>query len=158
MVEMKVDIKSHGREEVVEVARRWLGTAYHHQASLCGSGTDCLGLIRGVYRELYGQEAAPVPGYTRDWAEAGGKETLLIAARLHLQEIDVAKAQAGDVVIFRWRQAMPAKHAAILSGRHKMIHAIEGARVSEVALSPWWRRRLAGAFKFPGLIEQERQK
>ncbi len=28
-----------------------------------------------------------------------------------------------------------------------MIHAMEGAPVCEVALSPWWRRRIAGAFR-----------
>jgi hypothetical protein len=33
-----------------------------------------------------------------------------------------------------------------------MIHALEGAPVSEVALSPWWRRHTAAAFAFPGLI------
>ena len=32
-----------------------------------------------------------------------------------------------------------------------MIHAIEGAPVSEVTLSPWWRRHLAGVFSFPVL-------
>jgi len=143
----------HDRQAVVAAARQWLGTPYHHQASLCGVGTDCLGLVRGVYRALYGREAALVPGYTRDWAEAARQETLLMAARLHLLETDLSGAKAGDVVIFRWRRGMAAKHAAILCGEQKMIHAIEGARVSEVAFSPWWRRRLAGAFSFPGTIE-----
>jgi hypothetical protein len=34
-----------------------------------------------------------------------------------------------------------------------MIHAMEGAPASEVALSSWWRRRIAGAFRFPNLTE-----
>jgi cell wall-associated NlpC family hydrolase len=42
-----------------------------------------------------------------------------------------------------------AKHAAILATRQTMIHAMEGAVASEVAFSSWWRRRLAGAFRFP---------
>ena len=50
-------------------------------ASADGVGCDCLGLVRGVWRELYGAEPKPVPAYTRDWAEATGAETLLAAAR-----------------------------------------------------------------------------
>ncbi len=144
--------KRHSRDEVVRVARAWLGTPYHHQASLCGVGTDCLGLIRGVYRTLYGKEAASVPGYSRDWAEAAGEETMLDAANKYLRKIDVKTVRPGDVVIFRWRARLVAKHVAIVSGDHKMIHAIEGAPVSEVTLSPWWRRHFAGAFSFPGSL------
>ncbi len=29
-----------------------------------------------------------------------------------------------------------------------MIHAQEGVPVTEVAIGPWWRRRIAGAFRF----------
>ena len=73
--------------DIVLLARAWLGTPYHHQASCRGAGTDCIGLIRGIYRELYGREAQALPAYTRDWAEAAGQETLLDAARRHLIEI-----------------------------------------------------------------------
>jgi cell wall-associated NlpC family hydrolase len=38
---------------------------------------------------------------------------------------------------------LPAKHAAIVTGPNKMVHAHDGAAVAEVALAPWWRRRLA---------------
>ena len=57
----------------------------------------------------------------------------------------------GDVIIFRLRPSMVAKHAAIVSAPQKMIHAIEGAPVSEVVLSSWWRRHIAGVFSFPGV-------
>lgn len=51
---------------VVTAARGWIGTPYRHQASVRGAGADCLGLIRGVWRELYGAEPAEVPAYTAD--------------------------------------------------------------------------------------------
>ncbi len=44
------------RDAVVAAARKYIGTPYHHQAALCGAGCDCLGLIRGVWRDLYGSE------------------------------------------------------------------------------------------------------
>lgn len=137
------------RTRAVALAREWLGTPYHHQASLHGVGSDCLGLIRGIYRELYGTEAEALPAYTRDWAEGSGRETLLEAARRHLVEIAPPDAKPGDVLIFRWRLGTLAKHCAIQSAPTAMIHALEGAPVSEVALSPWWRRHIAGAFAFP---------
>jgi NlpC/P60 family putative phage cell wall peptidase len=159
------------RTTIIALARTWLGTPYHHQASMKGVGTDCIGLVRGIWRELYGPEPQALPAYTRDWAEAHGREMLLEAARRHLIEVPPAKAQPGDVLIFRWRRTTPAKHCAILAepplpacgervgvrGSRKeaaivcgtMIHALEGAPVSEVSLSPWWHRHLAGAFSFP---------
>lgn len=140
----------HYRTHIVALARDWLGTPYHHQASLKGVGTDCVGLVRGIWRDLYGSEAEPgAPAYTRDWAEGSGRETLLETARRHLIEIPPFEAQPGDVLVFRWRRGTLAKHCAILSKPAAMIHALEGAPVTEVAVTPWWRRHLAGAFSFP---------
>jgi NlpC/P60 family putative phage cell wall peptidase len=140
------------RSHIVTIARTWLGTPYHHQASAKGAGTDCIGLVRGIWRELYGTEPQALPAYTRDWAEAMGRETLLEAARRHLVEVPPSEAQPGDILIFRWRRNAPAKHCAILAEPTTMIHALEGAPVSEVSLSPWWGRHLAGAFAFPGAM------
>jgi len=137
------------RREIVGAARAWIGTPYRHQASLQGVGCDCLGLLRGVWRGVYGAEPERPPGYARDWAEAGGNEPLLSAARRHLTEIPVDAATAGDVLVFRYRPSASAKHVAILATPTTMIHAAEGASVAEVALVPWWRRRIAAAFAFP---------
>ena len=137
------------RVRVVEIARGFLGTPYHHQASRRGVGCDCLGLVRGVWRELYRDEAAEPPAYSRDWAEARGSETLLGAANTWLVAKPIAAVQPGDVLVFRYRAGIPAKHCAIVSGEATMIHALERAGVVEVPLAPWWRRRIAGVFAFP---------
>lgn len=142
--------RAHGAR-VVAAARGWIGTPYRHQASLKGVGCDCLGLLRGVWRELYGAEPESLPAYAADWAEAGGTEQLAAAARRHLSELDVPLAEPGDVLLFRWRQHLPAKHAAILVERDRMIHACDGAAVCEVFHAPFWRRRAAFAFRFPAL-------
>ncbi len=75
--------------------RSWLGTPYHHQASVKGVGCDCLGLIRGVWRGVYGDEPEAMPAYSPEWAEAGGVETLLQAAQRHLVEIPSPLAGEG---------------------------------------------------------------
>jgi len=139
------------RKKIIKLARSWIGTPYHHQASVKGVGTDCLGLVRGVYRELYGKEAEVPPHYSPDWAEATGFESMLKAASRHLDK-QQGQMLPGDVLIFRLRPGMVAKHAAIVSGPQKMIHAIEGAPVCEVVLSRWWQRHIAGVYSFPGLV------
>jgi NlpC/P60 family putative phage cell wall peptidase len=139
------------RADIVAAARGWIGTPYRHQASLKGVGCDCLGLLRGVWRELFGAEPEPVPPYTRDWAEAGGRELLMEVAFRHL--VPVQEARPGDVLLFRWRARLPAKHCAVIGAPGMMIHAHEGAAVAEVAVAPFWSRQIAAAFAFPGLEE-----
>jgi len=141
------------REEIVAAARLWLGTPYHHQASLRGVGCDCLGLVRGIWRDLLGSEPELPPPYAPGWAESLRRETLADAAMRHLRRVENAAAQPGDVLLFRWRSHLPAKHCAILSEPGRIIHAHDGAEVAEVAFTPWWRRHLSHAFSFPGVTD-----
>ncbi len=141
-------------EEIVAAARGWIGTPYRHQASVKGAGCDCLGLVRGVWREVIGAEPETPPAYTPDWAElpaGAAQEAMAEAARRHMKEVNVDEARAGDVLLFRMRAHGPAKHAAILSGENRMIHAWSGRAVVETAMGRWWRARAAHAFRFPGV-------
>ena len=137
-------------DAIAAEARRWIGTPYRHQASLHGVGCDCLGLVRGVWRACIGPEPEQPGAYTPDWAEASGVERLADAGARHFVRIEAASFAAGDVLLFRWRDNTPAKHLAIAVSATTMVHAHDGACVCEVAISPWWRRRLAYAFRFPG--------
>ncbi|MGG7565659.1 NlpC/P60 family protein [Rhodovulum sp. DZ06] len=138
---------------IVAAARGWLGTPYQHQASAKGAGADCLGLVRGVWRELRGTEPETPPPYTPDWSEASGREVLFEAAARHLARVPIPEARPGDVLLFRMRRTGPAKHLGILSavgaGEPRMIHAYSGRGVVENSLGPSWRRRVAAAFRFP---------
>ncbi|MDZ4759645.1 MAG: NlpC/P60 family protein [Alphaproteobacteria bacterium] len=139
------------RTAIVAEARRWIGTPYAHQASVRGVGTDCLGLVRGVWRAVVGEEPEVPPPYTPDWAEALGEETLLGAARRHLTEIPAGEAHEGDVVLFRMALGAPAKHAGIVSAPGRIIHAYWGRAVCETRMVPWWERRVAAVFSWPGM-------
>ncbi|MBI1365773.1 MAG: peptidase P60 [Alphaproteobacteria bacterium] len=136
---------------IVETARSWLGTPYRHQASAKGQGTDCLGLIRGVWRELYGEEPEAPPPYGPDWNERAQPrgEPLLEAARRHMRPRSGAP-RPGDVLIFRIVRSGPAKHCGVLTGEAAFIHAYAGRAVVESWLCRWWTDRLAGVFIFPG--------
>lgn len=138
------------RNDIVAAARGWIGTPYRHQASAKGAGCDCLGLIRGVYREVMGDEPEMPPAYAPDWAEARGpNEAMVEAARRHLIERDRAAMMPGDVMLFRLTPGTSAKHAAICTPDNRMIHAYSGHSVAETSLTPWWARRLAFVFSFP---------
>lgn len=116
-----------------------------------GVGADCLGVVRGVYRSLYGRDAERPPAYTPDWGEAEGKEDLLAAARRTLCERDVMVARPGDVLVFRMCRGALAKHTGILTSALTMVHAVERTGVIEVPFAHWWCRRLVGVFCFPGI-------
>ena len=140
------------RDAIVAEARRWIGTPYLHQASLIGVGCDCLGLVRGVWRALVGPEPEEAGPYSPDWAEASGVGALAVAGERHFARVAFADFSPGDVLLFRWRDNVPAKHLAIAVAPDRMVHAHDGACVVEVAIGHWWRRRLAFAYAFPGTV------
>ena len=133
-------------ELVVRAALAWVGTPYRHGASRRGVGCDCLGLVRGVWREVVGAEPETLPCYAPDWAELSRDEPLLDAARRHLVP---AEAGPGAVLVFRWSAGVAAKHCGILVAPDLMVHAYSGVGTVRSALVPAWRRRAVGAFRFP---------
>jgi NlpC/P60 family putative phage cell wall peptidase len=138
---------------VIAAARGWLGTPYHDQASVKGAGCDCLGLARGVWREVVGPEPLPVPPYSRDWGEAGPFEVLADGAGRWMLKVPVAEAGPGALVLFRMRRGAIAKHIGILTSERSFIHAYEGLGVVEEPLTTAWARRIALAFLFPAPLE-----
>lgn len=139
------------REQILSIAQDWIDTPYQHQASVKGAGCDCLGLIRGIWREIYGAEPLEVPPYTPDWAEALGQETLLGAARSCLTPIPTSTAQPGDILLFRMSPNAPCKHIAVMSAPDRITHAYWGRAVVESYLVPYWTRRHVFSFSFPNL-------
>ena len=136
-------------DRVIAAARGWRGTPYHDQASLRGVGCDCLGLARGVWREVVGPEPFPIPPYSRDWGESGSREILADGARKMMIEVPVTDATPGTLLLFRMKPRAIAKHVGVLTGPDSFIHSYERLGVIEQALTPPWRRRIAFAFLFP---------
>jgi NlpC/P60 family putative phage cell wall peptidase len=140
-----------GERRIVAAARSWIGTPYRHQASIPGAGADCLGLLRGVWREVFGTEPEPVPAYTADWAEPSRREVLFEAACRWLLPKSLNDAAPGDVLLFRMREGGIAKHLGIvghIGPEATFIHAYTGHGVVENSLSAPWARRIAARFAF----------
>ncbi|MCF3974797.1 NlpC/P60 family protein [Paracoccus salsus] len=138
---------------VVAAARAWIGTPYVHQASVQGGGADCLGLIRGVWRTLHGDEPETAPPYTPDWGEFEANELLLEGATRHL--LSVARDSElgpGQILLFRMRAGAIAKHLGIVvetGEAPRFVHAYSHHGVIESPLTAPWRSRVVARFRFP---------
>lgn len=138
------------RAAALAAARGWLGTPYVHQACAKGAGADCLGLIRGVWTDLYGAAPEAPPPYSPDWNERhSNEEPLLSAAQRLLVAAPVRIIHPGQVLIFRIARGGPAKHCGVASAPDRFIHAYAGRAVVESWLNRWWTERLAGVFDYP---------
>lgn len=138
------------RERVVEIARSWIGTPYLHQGSLRGVGSDCLGLLCGIWREHCGHEPDGVPAYTPDWSEPSRDEQLWRGLRAQMREVRGVPVP-GEVLLFRMRSGSVAKHigiAASVGQKPSFVHAYRGHGVVESPLSTPWRRRIVARFQF----------
>jgi hypothetical protein len=140
------------REQILTETRGWLATPYRHQHAQKGLGTDCLGLLVGVYTALYGKPDVVIPAYSLGWDEVAKREDMLTAAEEYLVPRTDGIYEPGDVLVFRMKPKAVAKHCGIVTEPERMIHAYQSLSVTEVYLVPFWRSRIAGVFKFPGVV------
>ncbi len=139
------------QKRVITIARSWIDTPYMHQASLKGQGCDCVGMVRGVYRELYGLEKEPeaMPPYQPDWYEVDQKDPLLAFGRKYLKEVPFGEMIPGDVLVFRMKPHVSAKHCGIITDTDMMVHAYSQQKVFEVSLGSHWLKKVAAVLRFP---------
>lgn len=140
------------RAEIVAAARLWLGTPYRHQAAMLGAGCDCLGLVRGVWRHLYGGEPIAVPAYRADWRDGRHADGLRAAAD-ELLVRKVGQQRPGQVLLFRLGRTSAPKHCGIAVEAGRFVHAQEGLGVIEGSLTDGWVRRIAARYDFPGVSD-----
>lgn len=110
---------------VEATAAAWIGTPWAARQSVRGAGCDCIGLVRGVWRDLTGA-AVPVPGWSPDWL-ADPAEPLAAALRNHAAPVRVTAARPGHVVA--WRMSGRIAHVGILAAGGRVWHAPSHGRV-----------------------------
>lgn len=139
-------------EDIVTLARSWIGTPYHNMAAIKGRGCDCLGLLRGLYAEVTDGELIGVPVYPgRPPRVALGRETMLEAACKYLVEVPKDTRGPAVVLVFRTHPKLVAWHCGVMTTETKMVHSHSGRAVYEVSLGNRWEPKVVAAFRFPGI-------
>ena len=141
----------HGIADVAVIARSWLGTPFVHQASAKGHGADCLGFVRGVWKELHSGDNVSNLDYAANWFEETKQERLLDGLTGYLLESLDPGLSAGKITLFRLLRKYPAQHVGITlaapDDRLTLIHSIVGQGVVEVPMSKKWQARVVAQFR-----------
>lgn len=107
------------RHALVQAARSWLNTPYHHRARIRGAGVDCAQLLIGAYADAGLIAAFDTGEYPPDWMLHREEERFLAWIDRYLVEVD--QPMAGDVAI--WRFGRSFSHGAIVTDWPEFIHA-----------------------------------
>jgi cell wall-associated NlpC family hydrolase len=146
-------------EQIVDQARTWLGTKYHHQGRLKKSaqgngGVDCIGLVVGVCKELAITDEMGICLAAYDQTNYGiepSGERLVELMSPHLSEVEITNMKIGDVLLLKfWKEP---QHVGILShyptGGLGLIHCNSSSgSVVEQPLTGTWIRMITHVYRF----------
>ncbi len=134
------------RQQIIEEARSWVGTPFHHQASVKGRGCDCGGMIKGV-GAVFGCNFKRVPV---DYARIPSNG--MLEALLEDVLVPTPVPHPGDVLLFKYLREP--QHLGIFTEKDSVIHSYQpSGRVIEHRLDKKWRSRIVRVFKYPGVID-----
>jgi len=134
--------------DVVNVARRMVGTRWRHQGRAPGIGLDCVGVVVCTGREL-GVLDYDLREYPRHAAVNGFMDYF----RAHGNEIALRKVHPGAVLALQ-EKTFPCHCGIVASDVHglTLIHAYAPRRrVVEERLTPEWWAKVLAVFEFRGV-------
>jgi len=141
------------RAQVVEVARTWLGTPFHHQGRVKGVGIDCVGLTIGIAQELGIVSDEVIASLPTNYQAR--PDPVLMQRLLCEHMTPVWPPQIGDWIWIAEPHMQPT-HVGLKISEVSMIHANGDPKVSLVVEDPLRKghiRRAKGAFAYPGIID-----
>lgn len=113
------------RQAVIDEAKSWLRTPYHHRQRVKGVGVDCGMLLIAVYSAC-GLSPDFDPGeYPADWMMHRDEERYLSWVRKFAADTD--KPLPGDIAL--WRFGRCVSHGAIVVDWPNVIHAYKQERM-----------------------------
>lgn len=131
------------QEKLIEAARSWLGTPYHHRGRIKGVAVDCAQVVIASFAEA-GLINDFDPGhYTSDWHLHRDEDHYLAFVSEHLvlldddirsvdarlRDDDAYALPAGAVIVFRVGRTY--SHGGIITQWPRMIHAYLPAEMVE---------------------------
>ncbi len=90
------------RARVIEIARSFIGTPYHHAGMIKGVGVDCLTLIYLVFKEAGLVGDIDIPQYGPQWHLNRHVERYRDGLLQYTHLITQEQAKPGDIVLYHW--------------------------------------------------------
>lgn len=137
------------RQAIVDEAKTWLETPYHHQGRVKGVGVDCAQLVAGIAEALgFIEPGTAIPhDYSPEW-HIHNREEVLLANLRAFGCTEVEAPELGDILCFKYGRAVG--HLGIYAGDGMMVHAaIQTGRVVLNTLSPNLLKRHVYTYTFP---------
>ena len=110
---------------VVEEAKSWLGTPFHHHAMVKGAGVDCAHFLIGVFSNAKMAPVVQTEDYPPDWHFHRDEERLLGYVKRYADQVE--ESRPGDIALFKFGRCV--SHAAIVLGWPVVIHSYYGQGV-----------------------------
>lgn len=123
---------------VVAAGLSWVGTPYHHNASVKGCGVDCAQLIKAAHVEAGVVDDFAVAKYTHDWHLHRSEECYLATVEAYLEPVDGLESPLVDrgsgaafrpATVLLWRMGRTFSHAALVTEWPVVVHAYFPARM-----------------------------
>lgn len=109
------------QQAIVDAAREWEGTPYHHHGRIKGVGVDCAMLLAEVY-ETAGLTPHVDPGfYPPDWHFHQSGELYLDWLLRYADPVCLCCPQPGDVALYQFGRV--GSHGGIVIQWPEIIHA-----------------------------------
>lgn len=120
------------RRRIVEEARSWKATPYHHGAHVKGAGCDCAMLVLESFVGARIVDRPDIDRYTHDWHMHRSEEKYLATVEKYLHRVDDNelplvdrgpdfRPAPGDVLV--WRIGRTFSHGAIVADFPRIVHA-----------------------------------
>lgn len=147
---MRTPLTLEQRTAIVEEAKTWLGTPFHHAADVKGAGVDCGMILVRVFCDLGIAPWFDPRPYAAQWFMHQGEERYMNWIKKYCDQIEESEAQPADLQLYRFGRC--AAHAAIIINKDLMLHAYLPSRRVELRerranlvhghVDSWWSPRI----------------
>ena len=104
---------------VIEQAKSWLRTPYHHEGAVRGAGVDCAMLLVEVYSAAGLAEWFDPRPYPQQWMLHRSEERYVEWVLKYADEVETC--EPGDICLVRYGRTL--SHSAIIIEGSRVIHA-----------------------------------
>jgi cell wall-associated NlpC family hydrolase len=109
------------RAALVEEAKTWLGTPFHHRAAVKGAGVDCAFFIYATFHAVGLVPELEFPDYSPQWWANRNDEWFIECLEKEGLHEFKGPLEPGDVVVVKYGRVFA--HGAIIIDWPKIVHA-----------------------------------